>query len=398
LKNIARSSVAALALVALFGLTACGGGDKPAAQPSPSQTQNQDTANKPEGWTSKLDASIGFPAGWNESAGWKASIDRNSLVSIGDYLAYLDNSKNKVFVVDAKGDKKFTTNDENQFDGTPSTSVSVVHKDGKAFLVTIQYGTSKVDPSSVKKAGEESMIHVFSTDMKEAWSKSLPNKVTASNDALVVSGTSGESTITTLDVETGDAKLLNPPAGYDWAGRFSGVDVYALQKITDTGELTNGVWKYKAESSMGSGTTMPVAFGSVISVVRVSKTNVPKSCDLIDPSTGTTLDLGANSGACLSARFSSPDGNYVYFEADHSKGVISLSGKQVFTITDDISFVPTAISNDGIVYGTSGSSVAVFDFKKDTEPKKMQDASSTPIMVASNGIAVSESGYFAIKK
>lgn len=399
LKNFTRISITALALAALLGLTACGS-SKPADQPAPAQSQSQDS-NKPEVWSDHLDASLGLPADWNESAGWKTSIGSNSLVSFGDYLAYLDTAKNKGIVVDGKGDKKFSTGDSNELDGSTTAAIKVVSKDGKKYLVSTESGTSKVDASSVKKASTKTVIHVFDTGMKEIWTKSFPGIVSVQNDAIVVSAPAGTPTQSIVDLETGDLKVLTPPAGYDWAGRFDGVDLYSLKVPTaDGGELTNGVWKYKTSAVMGT-VSVPAAFGNVISVQRPATSSAPgQACDLLDPKTGTVLETGSLSGMCLKATLSSPDGNYVYFVGGKSSngGIISLSGKRVFPITDDISFLPTSVNNDGLVYGKSGSDVAVFDFNKDTEPKKAQNVSQTPIMVAKNGIAAFESGLFAIKK
>jgi hypothetical protein len=176
-----------------------------------------------------------------------------------------------------------------------------------------------------------------------------------------------------------------------------------LKNDATKGSLTNGIWSYDAaaeDSLTTAATKAPVGFGRMIIAERADSGDGKKACDVLDPQTGKAVDLGVASGACLTEEFTSPDGNYVYFEGEGGvdSGIVSLADKQIFSITDDIEFVPTAIANDGSVYGRSGSSAALFNFKKDTEPKKIENATEAPILVSPSGLAVFEGGTFVVKK
>lgn len=401
LKNFTRKTLTAVALAGMLGLTACGGGEKPADQ-NPTQAQN--TSNKPEGFIDKMDGSLGIPSEWNEGAGWTASIDNKDLVSFGDYIGYVDLTKRTVLVVDGKGEKKLTVDPSGELADDAENSIRTVLSDGKQYLVVTQTGTSKEDPSSVKKIGTKSVVKVYDTELKEVWSKTFPHLVSVLNDAIVAKSADDEKTGGIIGVQSGELRQVATPANHVWAGRFDNVDVFAknLEPNATKGELTNGIWTYEAavDSALTSQATKPPApFGKMIIAERASLDGQEK-CDVLDPQTGKAVDLGVASGACLTEGFTSPDGNYVYFEGEGGvdDGIVSLEDKQIFSITDEFDFVPTSISNDGVVYGKSSSNAAVFNFKKDTEPKKIQDATEAPIMVSPSGLAVFDGGKFVVKK
>jgi hypothetical protein len=378
------------------------------ANPSQDQ-QSQANPNKPVVWVDKLDGSLGLPSEWNEGAGWKASVKTGSLTSIGEYIAYIESTNGKALVIDAKGDKKFSADAEGEFDGGSTSALETVRQGGTDYLVVVQSGEGQQDPSSVKKAGPKSIVHVFDGEMNEKWSKTFPGYIDLQNDMIAIAGPAvaagSSATSSYIDIETGESKLLSVPAGYNWVGRYDGVDIFALINATGgKGELTNGVWKASTISEMGlssDSTPIPKSFGGMIQAKRpaVDGRDLNK-CDLIDPETGKTFDIGVATGSCITEVFSSPDDNYIYFRGGDgtNDGVLSIKGKQVFFITSDIDFTPTSVNNDGLVYGKSGDGVALFDFKKDTEPKKIQDAKRAPTMVAKNGIAGFEEDYFAVRK
>lgn len=403
MKNFTRMTLAAVALTGVLGITACGGGEKPADQNQGDQAQN--AGNRPEGWTDKFAPELAFPSEWKEGSGWKATVDDENLVSIGDYIAYVDTEKRAVIAVDGKGEKKLTVDPSGELADGAETTLKTILSEGKTHLVVVQSGTSKEDPSSVKKSGAKSLVKVYDTDLKELWSKSFPHQVTVLNDAIVAKSSDAETAGGIIGVQTGELRQVATPAGYVWAGRFDNVDIFSksLADNATKGELTNGIWKYEAgvDGSLTTADTVaPAAFGKMVIAERGLDADGDKACDVLDPQTGKTVDLGTASGACLTEGFSSPDGNYVYFEGSGSAkdGIVSLSEKRIFTITDDIEFEPTSVSNDGIVYGRSGSNAAVFDFKKDTEPKKIADATESPILVSPSGLAVFEGGTFVVKK
>jgi hypothetical protein len=377
------------------------------ANPAQSE-QSQENPNKPVVWTDKLEGSLWLPPEWNESAGWKASVETGSLTSIGDYIAYVESSNGKAIVIDGKGDKKFSTDADDEFEAGSISTLKSVRQGGKDYLAVVQSGEAKKDPSSVKKAGPKSIVHVFDSEMNEKWSKTFPGNIELQNDMISVAGpavAAGSSpTSGYIDIETGESKVLTIPAGYALVGRYDGVDVFSLVDAKGgKGELTNGVWKVSTVSEMGlssNSTPAPKTFGAMLQVKRPAVDGRDLNrCDLIDPKTGMVFDIGVATGTCITEVFSSPDDKYVYFRGANgtNDGVLNVSGKQVFFITSDIEFTPTSVNNDGLVYGKSGDGVALFDFKKDTEPK-IHDARRAPIMVAKNGIAGFDEGYFAVKK
>lgn len=414
MKNITRSSLAAVALAATLGLTGCGisqsdmGAGTGSGGPNPEQSQDQQNPNKPMVWTDKLDGVLWLPSEWNESAGWKASVKPGSLTSIGDYIAYVENTNGKALVVGSNGDKKFSSDAEGDFEGSSTSTLKTMRQGDTDYLVVVQSGESKQDPSSVRKAGPKSIVHVFDSEMNEKWSKTYPGYIDLQEDMIAIAGpavAAGSSDTTSyIDIATGESKLLTIPTGYNWVGRFGGVDIFALIDAKGgKGELTNGVWKVSTISEMGlssNSTPVPKTFGSMIQAKRptVDGRDLNK-CDLIDPETGKTFDIGVATGSCITEVFSSPDNNYIHFRGvdGTNDGVLSVKDKQVFFITSDIEFTPTSVNDEGLVYGKSGDGVALFDFKKDTEPK-IHDAKRAPIMVAKNGIAAFEEDYFAVKK
>lgn len=414
MKNTTRNSLAVIALVAALGLTGCGIGDKDmglgkdGSGSTPAQTKAQENPNKPVVWTDHLDGALGLPSEWNESAGWKASIKNKSLTAIGEYIAYVEGSTGNAMVIDSKGDKKFSSDPKDEFEGEVDTNLKSMKQSGKDYLIVVQSGQEKKDPSSVKKAGPKSIVRVFDAEMNEKWSKPFPSFINLQQDTITIAAPAvAEGTTTTssyIDIETGESKVLTIPTGYNWVARYDGVDIFSLIKAEPgKGEITNGVWKVNTISEMGriDSTPAPKSFGGMIQTKRPTVDGKDTNkCDLIDPKSGNTFDMGVATGSCLIEVFSSPDGNYVYFNGGEgvNDGVLSVSAKQVFFITSDIDFTPTAVSNDGLVYGTTGGGVALFDFKKDTEPKKIQDAQRAPTMLAKNGIAGFDSGYFAVKK
>lgn len=413
MKNITRSSLVAISLAATLGLTGCGISQSDmgvgAGSSNPSQSQkSEENPNKPVVWTEKLDGSLHLPPEWNEGAGWKASVKTGSLTSIGEYVAYVENSNGKALVIDGKGDKKFSTDSDGEFEGGATSTLKSVRQDGKDYLAVVQSGEAKKDPSSVKKAGPQSIVHVFDSEMNEKWSKTFPGYINLQNDMIAIAGpavAAGTSTTSSyIDIETGESKVLTVPTGYNWVGRYDGVDIFSLISATGgKGELTNGVWKVTTVSEMGlssDSTPAPKSFGSMIQTKRPAVDGRDSNaCDLIDPKTGKVFDIGVATGSCITEVFSSPDDNYIHFRGGGgtNDGVLSIKDKQVFFITSDIEFTPTSVNNDGLVYGKSGDGVALFDFKKDTEPK-IHDAKRAPIMVAKNGIAGFSEDYFAVKK
>lgn len=416
LKNTTRNSLAVAALVAALGLTGCGIGspdmgmkDGGKGDSKQEQSKAPENPNKPTVWTDHIDKGLALPSDWNEGAGWKTSVKKDTLTTIGDYVAYVDATKNIALVVDSKGDKKYASETKDEFEGDVTNDLRSMKQGGKDYLVIVQSGQAKQDPSSVKKAGPKSIIHVFDAEMNEKWSKTFPSLINLQQDTISIAAPATTGTpVTTasyIDVETGDSKVLNIPAGYNWVARYDGVDIFALIKAAPgKGEITNGVWKVNTISEMGmssDSTPAPKPFGGMIQVKRPTVNGKDTNkCDIVDPKTGSVFDMGVATGACVTEVFSSSDEKYVYFKgADGTRdGILNIAEKQVFFIGSDIDFKPTAVSNEGLVYGTSGGSVAVFDFKKDTEPKKLQDAQKPPTLLAKNGTAGFDSGYFAVKK
>lgn len=404
MKTIIRTSLTAAALAAVLGLTACGGGEKKEEQqPQPTETQAQHPT-KPAGYTEKLEGTLGLPSEWNESAGWKDSINSDTIHLIGDYLAYSPSeSSDKLIVVDGKGEKKFTLGASDELESEKVTS-QVVSKKDKQYLVVVQSGKEKLDASSVKKADTKSIIKVLDKDLKEIWSETVLFPVEIQNDAIVVQ--TGAAAVNVFDASTGEESTVDAAKGKKWVGRFDGTDIYAVDPATDhePGTITSGSWSYKAATAPMSKTTkLPQTFGSLLVAPRYDKDASGEVCDVLDPETGRVVDLGTFNGGCLTVRLTSPDKNFIFFEVEDKagktvKGILSLSDKKVFEITSNMSFDPSSISNSGTVYGSSGSSAAVFNFRSDTEPKKVADAKKSPVLVADNGIAVFEGGVFAVKK
>lgn len=224
LKNTARHTLTAVAIAGLLGLTACGSGDQPAeqntpagqasesGQASPSQeaTQEADTSAKPAGWTDTLDMFDGFPAEWQDGAGWKSTDTAKGLFALGDYLVYqpapTGNEESRVLILDGKGDAKVTlglTPDEFKSGEFSHLTTNTATKDGKVYLVVIEDGKGEGDPTSVQAAEDyKSIVTVYNEAAEKVWSKSVPNQVSVANDAIVVRSGDEKKPDTVLDLVT----------------------------------------------------------------------------------------------------------------------------------------------------------------------------------------------------
>lgn len=405
MKKLTKASLAALSLAAILSTVACGGGSKPSDQPSQAQEQ---ATNKPAGYTDHFPASNGFPSDWNEGAGWQTGSDPKFINLFGNYVTFLEGKT--VVVADGKGEKKASFNaPDNMADAT--LTLRTIYSDDHQYLAVIYNGTEKVDASSVKKTKDPiSTVRVLDSDANELWNKNFQSKTGVAEDVIYIAKDDSETPTRALNIETGKEEVVTPPAGSKWAGRFDGVDIFKAESKTNSGsgELSGEGWTYKAnteETSLSTASTkQPKRFGNMLEVERaLTATDKKVKCDVIDPHNGKVIDLGKYNELCLTPKVLSADGNFIYFTANTSdskviRGIVSLSDKEFFGIGDDIDFTPTAISNDGIVYGKSGDSVAMFDFRKDTEPKKIADATMSPVKLSPSGLAVFDGGYFVVKK
>ena len=419
MKNTARNTLTAVTLAGLLGITACGTGTENASEQTAPSTQGTETSQaspsqeadnsaKPAGWSDSLETTLTVPAEWQGGAGWTAEIDDKPVLSIGDYIVYQEkvlNSSSPIIVVDGKGDKKET------FEVTPSEfkegdysylSADTATKDGKKYLVVIENGKSQGDPTSVAKVdGRKSIVTAFDETLKEVWTKTVPFDVNVVNDAVtIIDGKDTSDISNTLDVATGADVAIKTPAEHEWVGRFDGVDVFSKEPedFMGPGTVTNGIWTAKYHEEAGV-----EVFGTKIAVERPQNLGHQKGCDLLDPHTGKALDISGPTGSCPEAKVTSPNRDVVYFTPEYVTseglpGIISLSTGKKFSISKDISFTPTAISDTGMVYGFSNHDKASFDLQKDKMPKKMLEVADAPIFVASNGVAVFNQGKFIVKK
>jgi hypothetical protein len=421
LKNATRNTLTAVALAGLLGLTACGSGDQPAeqntpvgeatasGQASPSQdtTQGADASSKPEGWSDNLETTITVPAEWDGSAGWKIAPVEKSVLSIGDYLVYqLETQGSRPIVaVDGKGDKKttFEVSSTGFKEGDYSyLSAATAFKDGKKYLVVIENGKSEADPTSVAAVEpRKSIVKVYDEKLDEVWSKTVQHDVNVVHDAVVIlDGKDNTDIKNTLDLATGADAALKIPAEHAWAGRYDGVDIYTkeAEDFMGPGSVTNGKWTLPFHEESGV-----EAFGDRIAIARHEEMGHQKGCDLIDPHTGKALDISGPTGSCPTAKVTSPNGDFVYYTPEYSTstglpGIINVTTGKKFTISKEISFSPSAITDTGITYGVSNNEAAVFDLNADTSPKKLPDVANAPSFIASNGIATFADGYFITKK
>ena len=408
MKKLTRASLAALTLAAVLGTVACGGGEKP-AEDQTAQSQEQHP-NKPAGYKDKFEAAIGFPAEWNEGAGWQTDADLKNVNFFGDHVAFVQSDRS-VMVADGKGEKKHNfTAPEDMTDA--SLTLRTIYRDGDQFLVVIYNGTAKVDASSVKKTTDPiSTVRVLDSGANELWNKTFQSKTGVAEDVIFLAKDDNETPTRAVNVETGKEEVVTAPKGSKWAGRFDGVDVFKSDAVENNGlgELSGEGWTYAANTESTSlstaATKQPKRFGNMLQVERaLTETDKKKKCDVVDPHTGKVVDLGRYNEMCVEPLITSPDRNFIYFSSgteisgDVVRGIVSLSDKEFFNIGEDIEFAPTAISNDGMVYGKSGESVAVFDFKKDTEPKKVADALVAPVKLSPSGLALFDGGYFVVKK
>lgn len=190
------------------------------------------------------------------------------------------------------------------------------------------------------------------------------------------------------------------PAEHDWAGRFDGVDVFTkeAEEFMGPATVTNGDWTFKYYDETGV-----EPFGTGFIIERPQNLAHHMGCDVINPHTGKALEIAGPEDICPEEGFTSPDSNIVAFKppfagTDTLPGIVSLSTGKVFEISEEISFHPTAVTNDGLVYGTSKDTLATFDLNKDSQPKKVPGSTESPILVAPNGIAAFSGGYFVVKK
>lgn len=385
-------------------------------------SSSTETSNKPAGFTDKVKTTGIVPADWKDGSGWvqdKVATDvLKTVLAIGDNTGYLaPDAKGPGFhlvVVDGKGTQLYASKD-NSPENVSSMNFARVLKDDKSYWVMTQTDGKKEDAPDAKKS-----THVVIVDEsgKEVISKTLDGTfaVNVVADAVLVLPVSADAktapTATKIiDVSNGDESPMPTRDGNRFAGRFNGVDVFVGTDVQKggIGKITDGKWTIDTSSvglldrTVEGPMSVPTKFessaptkvGNFLQVERVEGQKDPVTgvvaplCDLINPKTGKPA-TNAGGGQCMFPVLTSPNGTYIYFGSNGgvgNSGLIDMSTGKTHVIINAGDFTPSAISDDGAIYGKTINGSALFNLPSDDAPRMLTEATSIPVSISKSGLA-----------
>lgn len=431
MKNLTRTSLAAIGLTAVLGVTACGSNVSPAVT---GESSNKPAAAgvKDAGFkTPAMTPGLTLPADWEGTGGWNVPSVKglelsDQIVAAGNVIGYVASDSSmangnsnypptKLVVFDGEGNQVFESKAKDLYSESGSI-LKQVSKDGKKYLVYLIGGTLASNETSAKTTKASSMsVTVVDGDGKEVFSKLFGDKELVSigtdkstgesmndrseDDSILVTKTERDPSGKTLsekvqvvDVATGDVSDEPTMPNAKWAGRYDGVDLFRNAE-----GITNGTWTVKG------GHLEKV--GNLVQAITFTKTKDGYAdddiCNVFDPRTGKlnpALELAE--GECVEVRGTSTNGNYVM---NVNKSVIDISGGKVYRVGADLDFQIRSVTNDGTIYGKSAKGyVGHFNMGKESEPVVEPNKTGIPYILADSGLAAfiddSSAAYLVTKK
>lgn len=424
MKNLTRVSLAAIALTAILGVTACGASISPAVPGESNDKPAAAAGVKDKGFkTPAVTPGLTLPADWEGEGGWNVPAIKGlelseQIVAAGDVIGYVtdDNTiangdsnypPTKLVVFDGEGNQVYESKAKELYSESGSI-LKRVTKEGKSYLVYLYGGTLASSETSAKKTKSTSMsVTVVDGEGKEVFSKLLGGKERISigtdkstgeamtnrvdDDSILITTTEVEGAdkpiseqgkilsekIQVMDVATGAVSDAPSMPNAKWAGRYNGVDLFRNAE-----GITNGTWTVKG------GHLEKV--GNLVQAVTFTKTTdgYPDDdiCAVFDPRTGKTNPaFGLATGECIEVRATSTNGNYVI---NVNKSVLDISGGKVYRVGDDLDFQIRSVANDGTIYGKSGNGyVGHFNMGTEKEPVVEPGKNAIPYVLSDSGLA-----------